>query len=131
MNKSLSVHRLAMLAENEAVFREYNEGVQKGLDELKKVAAEEDQQYLAQEINSPLHFYCECADENCRERIQLTPKEYKEVHANRSRFIVVAGHNVAALEKVVGRELEYWVVEKFIKPPNTAKKLNATPVDNS
>lgn len=128
MNRPLSLQRLA---ENEVIFRNHNEAVQKGLDEVKKIAVEEGQQYLVKKVEEPLHFYCECADENCRKRIRIILKEYKKLHDNRSRFIVIPGHNVLGLEKIVRRKAEYWVVEKFIKPPKTAKKLNATLINNS
>ena len=66
------------MAENEVVFRTYNETMQQGLVDLAQVAKEDRQEHLMLEAHEELHFYCECSDENCRERIIMPPQTYAD-----------------------------------------------------
>jgi hypothetical protein len=87
------------LGANEAVFREINEGIERG-----QWPGEED---------SPVGFRCECARLGCNDLIELTPREYERVRANPRRFIVSPGHERLDVEKVVERHPGYLVVEKI------------------
>lgn len=118
------------MAENEVTFRQLNERAKKHFDELKKVAVEYNEPDLLKENNTPLHFYCECVDENCRQRIIIKPGEYDKIHQKRDHFIIVPGHDVEVIERVVRKKPGYWVVEKYNGPPESADKLNPTEVDN-
>lgn len=86
------------LASNEAVFREINEGIERG-----QWPGEED---------APTTFRCECAQLGCNELIELSVREYETVRSNPRRFIVLPGHERAEVEKVVERHPGYLVVEK-------------------
>lgn len=123
------------LVENEVVFRQRNEQITKDLEALQKAAESEGHDSIAQnakyDSGVPLHFYCECSDENCRQRIVLKPKEYSELHANSSQFIVIPGHHVPKIERVVLTTGNYEVVEKYITPPATADHLNPTPLKHT
>lgn len=123
-------HAARQMAENEVVFREYNERIQKGFDELTRLALEEGRSDLVFEDDLPLQFYCECSDENCRERILLKPSEYAQIHDKRTRFIVVKGHQTDAIERVVGETTRYSIVQKTVEVPDTASKLHSTTVEN-
>lgn len=104
-------------AENEVMFRQENERVQKFVQERS----------VARKRREPkLHFYCECFDENCRERIIMTPAKYQRLHDNRSRFVIKPGHRDGKIERVVRAEPEYLVIEKYMTPPDNANKLNRT-----
>lgn len=114
-------------AENEVVFRKANEGVTKNVASTKTIAKEEDQKEFIKDIdNLALLFYCECADEKCRERISLTPKEYMEQHRNSSQFILMPGHHIPTIERIVFEGDKYIIVEKYMTPPQNATKLNPT-----
>ena len=128
MIDSLSERRMA---ENEAVFREYNERIKKGFDELKQVAQEEGQEALIHEEDIPLHFYCECSDENCRKRIVLKPSRYNEIHQHRGRFVIAYGHDVQDVERIIEGDDEYCIVEKFITPPENVSALHKTDANNT
>jgi hypothetical protein len=119
------------MIENEAVFRKQNEKVQKDFDKLKQIAKEDGQDNLAKEPETPLYFYCECSDENCRQRIQLDLAEHTKIHKNRRAFVVKPGHQVGNIERVVEERLDYNIVEKFTMPPESPGKLNPTAVNNS
>ena len=114
------------LAENEVMFRQANQKVQKSLEELDKnvVAAGHPSLMLTADI--PLHFYCECSNEKCRKRIKVTPKQYEELHQNSSQFIIIPGHQVATIEKTIHVTPDYMVVEKYQTPPKKADKLRRT-----
>lgn len=114
------------LAENEVIFRQANEKVQKGLKELRDMAATNGQTGLYSYKDTPLHYYCECADEDCRQRIVMTSSKYNELHQNSSQFILLPGHEIPSIERIMVREQDYIVVEKFITPPKKAVKLNRT-----
>lgn len=104
---------LRRLIKNEAIFRDYNENIQQGLVELKRMAKETGQEDYLPDEDPPLHFYCECSNIRCRRRIVLKPKTYDMIHKNRKRFIVVRGHEVGEIEKSVTEKDNYSVVEKF------------------
>ena len=87
------------LARNEAVFREINEGIERG-----QWPGEED---------APVGFRCECARLGCTEVVELTIHDYERVRGHSRRFIVVPGHEQLTVELVVERAPKYCVVEKL------------------
>lgn len=128
MNKASKRH----MAENEVVFRKLNERIEHDMQEHQQIAAEEGQTPLHLDGTSSLFFYCECSDENCRERIQLSPDEYKTAHQAGDTFTVVCGHEVSSIESVLFEEPgRYCVVKKFQPPPKSADQLRPTPTDNT
>lgn len=108
------------LAANEALFRAYNERVQLGIEAIKAVAKEDNQEDMLTDLDEPLQFYCECSDVNCTERIKLTPSHYASIHKDRNRFIIIPGHETKKVEKVIDKEKDYYVVEKFVHAPEFA-----------
>jgi hypothetical protein len=87
------------LGANESVFREVNEGIERG--------------HWPGEENSPVSFRCECARLGCNELIELSPREYERVRSDPRRFIVLPGHERLEVEIVVERRPGYLVVEKL------------------
>ena len=80
-------------------------------------AANEQIRAKSEEYGNPLEripFLCECALEECREILRLTPLEYSEIRADPTHFFTLRGH--AGAEKPVGRVISqrdgYVVVEK-------------------
>jgi hypothetical protein len=128
MTESLSARRLV---ENEVFFRQRNERVVEGFAELRGVAEEENDTDWLPETDPAVHFYCECADEKCRERIILTPSKYAELHQNKSQFTVLPGHNVPEVERIVQSTNEYVVVEKYQTPPKKVTKTNRSGLNKS
>jgi len=63
-------------------------------------------------------------------RLPITLAEYTSIHEDRQCFVVVPGHEVVAIEKVVMKAPQYTVVEKFIDAPEHPQKLNETAVNN-
>jgi hypothetical protein len=88
----------ARLGANEAVFRQINEGIERG-----QWPGEED---------SPTSFRCECAQLGCNELLELSVNEYESVRANPRRFVVVPGHQRPEIEHVIDACRSYVIVEK-------------------
>jgi hypothetical protein len=118
------------MAENQVVFREHNEKVQKSFDELDAIAKDEGAEPISLDADTPLYFYCECSDENCRKRIKVTPSDYNKIHSARNRFVIFCGHEVPKIEDVTSKKVEYCVVTKHEIPPQSADTLNPTDVHN-
>jgi hypothetical protein len=119
------------MAENEVVFRQYNERVQQAFDELKAMAEAHGETDLIAHEDDPLQFFCECSDENCVERVQLRPSQYKDIHQHRDWFTIVPGHEVEKIEKVIETNDVYSVVEKHLDPPENVDGLHNTEVSNT
>lgn len=128
MSKTLSERRMA---ENQVVFRKLNEQVQKNLDQANAIATEEGQGPIHFDSDTPLHFYCECSDNNCRKRIRISLKAYNKIHEARNNFTIVCGHEVSKLEDVISEGPEYCVVAKHEVPPESVNKLHKTDIDNT
>ena len=85
-------------AQNEVLFREVNEQV-----------AHLEERFGELELAT---FLCECADESCMAKLQVPLPLYEEVRADSRRFMVKPGHEVAAIERVVGEHSGFLIVEK-------------------
>lgn len=115
---------------NESVFREANEKVQKGLTDLAELAHSEGHGDLAPSQDMVLQFCCECSDENCRERIEMTLGEYARLHQDRNQFIVVPGHETANVETTIAHKKRFSLIRKFFKAPEKGASLKTTPTNN-
>lgn len=128
MSESNSDRRLA---ENEVLFREFNENVQKRFDEFNAIALADKQNELMNKSQMPLHFYCECSDENCRERIEMAPKLYNKIHIQRDVFIIKPSHRVARIEDSIDAHPDYEVIRKKMDPPShSGGSFNTTSINN-
>lgn len=86
------------LAANEVIFRDVNEGIERG--------------QWPGEPEAPIGFRCECARLGCNELIELTLAEYEQVRSGPRRFVMVDGHEIPAVETVVQTVRDYVIVEK-------------------
>jgi hypothetical protein len=95
--------RQARVARNEALFREVNERIQ----EVQASIGGGDR----------TDFLCECGREDCTAAISLTLVEYEEVRSDPTHFVVVPGHEVIDLERVVRQTEHFSIIEKFSGAP--------------
>ena len=58
-------------------------------------------------------FICECSDAACTQSVEISPDEYEQVRRNGARFVVLAGHQLPEVERVVEGNDRFLVVEKF------------------
>jgi hypothetical protein len=86
------------LAANETIFRDVNEGIERG--------------QWPGEDGAPVGFRCECARLGCNLLVKLTLGEYERVRAHPRRFMMVPGHEIPAVETVVEQHPDYVIVQK-------------------
>ena len=105
----MGMSREDRLASNEALFREGNE----------RMAAWEERQ-ATEEL---ARYLCECANEDCREKVQLHKPEYEHVRSNSRWFVIVPGHEIPDIETVIERSERWAIIEK---DPGSAPVTKAT-----
>jgi hypothetical protein len=64
------------------------------------------------EDGASIPFLCECADEACLGRIELTMAQYRGVRAERNRYLILPGHPRIEREHVVEDNGHFQIVEK-------------------
>jgi hypothetical protein len=100
-------------ARNQSLFREINERVKQLNEGFSMVL--------------PVgEWICECADDTCVERIELSAVEYETVRVDGTHFIVAPGdkHVFPDVERVTKRSDLYWVVEKFGTAGEAAERFD-------
>jgi hypothetical protein len=98
-------------AQNEAVFRRVNER----LEEVNEAF---------QVVTDNAEFVCECARIECVERVQMTLSKYEALRRAPTHFIVKPDHVLPEEERVVERQPEFVVVEKFGRAGERARQLD-------
>jgi hypothetical protein len=98
-------------AQNEAVFRRVNERLE-DINESFQVATD-----MAE-------FVCECANIECAERVQMTLAQYEALRRVPTHFIVKPDHVLPEEERVVERQAQYVIVEKFGRAGERARQLD-------
>ena len=88
------------LAANESLFRDLNEHIKGVADDLGG-------------LDHPYAFVCECSHARCSARITATLREYESVRLQSDRFLVVGGHEIPEIERVVDRNSRFATVEKL------------------
>lgn len=91
----ISSARERRMAENEVFFRAINERLEARTPD-----------------SAPLVVLCECADEDCTQRLTLTHDEYESVRSESTQFVVAHGHADAEIEEVVVKTDRFEVVRK-------------------
>lgn len=97
------------MARNEALFREANEAIERGL--------------WPEQQDQVIRFRCECANE-CGQPVELSAREYERVRENGRWFIVLDGHDVPGAEEVIERHPSYVIVRKTGTGGEVAEGLN-------
>lgn len=95
----MAAERELRVAHTEALFRDVNERIAESAERFDAADAE---------------FVCECADPACAERVAATLDQYEEVRSEATHFLLVPGHEVDEMERVVKRpHKRLAIVEKF------------------
>jgi hypothetical protein len=100
--------RQARAAQNQLLFREVNE----------QVGQVHAQFALVDDFGPsapPQTWVCECTNEACLERIEMSVEEYRRVRSSSARFVVAPGdeHFTPGVERVVEKQPRFWVVAKL------------------
>ena len=96
--------RQRRLGVNEALFREVNERIE---------AVSETLQMTSEKIA----ILCECGDEGCTERVEITISDYERIRSDGALFFVRPGHEANDVEDVVERGDGWDVVRKRVGGP--------------
>ncbi len=96
--------RSDQIAKNETLFRGVNERVAEVNQRFRTVYGEPDELW---------EFLCECGNEGCLERVELTREEYEAVRSHPTHFAIVPGHESQAVERIVEENERYAVAEKL------------------
>ena len=99
--RTVSRFREERIAKNESIFRIGNERM---ADWEERHRGGERERYL-----------CECADRECREKVELTHSQYEYVRSNSRWFVVIPGHEVPDVEKVIDRHDGWFLIQKDAK----------------
>ena len=86
------------LANNEAMFRFANERM-----------ADWDEVRVSEAVE---HYFCECADPDCQDKIPLHKSDYEAVRSDSCHFVICRGHEVPDVETVIETHDGWAVVEK-------------------
>jgi hypothetical protein len=98
-------------ARNEALFRRVNERIQDVNEAFEPILEEAD-------------FFCECADLECMEKIEMTQREYEKLRDVSTHFAVKPEHIDPKDERVVEEHAGYIVVEKVGRAGERAAELD-------
>lgn len=85
--------------ENERLFRFANERLHGRVEDI----VEPDQS---------IPFLCECIDETCMARIDLTPDEYEKARSDDEWFVIAPGHPRLEGERIVEVDEHFVIVSK-------------------
>jgi hypothetical protein len=91
--------REARLTENQEVFRTANERLRDTVED----------RLTASDV---VPFLCECADESCMGRVDLTLADYRLLRSHERRFAMLSGHRRTADEEVIEQRDGYDITEK-------------------
>jgi hypothetical protein len=65
-------------------------------------------------FEGPLEFLCECSAEDCIDTVPLRLTEYERIRAHPNLFLVVPGHELLEIDRVVDQGDGYVLVEKIV-----------------
>jgi hypothetical protein len=90
-------------ADGELALHERNDAIKATLKQLFQEA---------DNVSLPVAFYCECSDQRCTGRIELTIPIYEDIHRSPRRLMCLPHHDRPAKERVVEERETYWIVER-------------------
>lgn len=88
---------LQRLARNQALFREVNERLLELSDGFQ---------------DGSIEFVCECSQKDCTSTVTMTKEDYESVRARSTFFVVLSGHELLEVEKVIDRRNGWMIVQK-------------------
>jgi hypothetical protein len=98
--------RARRMRENEELMEELNRRMERMLEEIRE---DEDT-----DADAPIAFLCECSHLDCRERVHLEPSLFDRIHKDPDVFVLVPGHEVPDVERVVDQVSDFLIVRKLV-----------------
>jgi hypothetical protein len=102
--------RAQRLAENEALFRLANER----MAEWKEAHAN-----AVTEL-----YFCECANTDCRQKVELRKKDYERARSDSRQFVIAPGHEMPEVETVLERHEGWELISKDERVQETVEALD-------
>jgi hypothetical protein len=99
--------RARRLRQNEELMEELNRRIERMLGEIRQDDDETD-------ADAPIAFLCECSHLDCRERLHLEPSLFDRIHRDPEQFVLVSGHEVPDVERVVDQVGDFLIVRKIV-----------------
>jgi len=84
--------------------REFRYANGRFVDVLNSSAATQDGQLIP--------FLCECADDNCMGRVEITAWRYEDIHVREGQYVILPGHMRIAGEEIMEENSYYEIVRK-------------------
>jgi hypothetical protein len=106
----MASERRERMARNEALFRVANERM-----------ADWEEQHASNAVEP---YFCECANPECGEHVDLRKAEYERVRSDSRQFVIVPGHEVPDVETVIERNEGWAIVEKAPDLTDTVEDLD-------
>jgi hypothetical protein len=94
-------------AKNQSLFREVNERIE-GVAGSWRVTS----------------FICECADDTCDKKCDLTVQDYEKIRSDPNSFFVLHGHEIPDVEQITHSTDRYLVVAKLGVGASVAEQLD-------
>jgi hypothetical protein len=98
------------IARNEALFRVANERM-----------ADWEEQHASSAVEP---YFCECANPECGEHVDLRKADYERVRSDSRRFVIVPGHEVPDVETVIERNEGWAMIEKAPEVTGIVEELD-------
>lgn len=98
------------IARNEAMFRVANERM-----------ADWEEQHTESPVES---YFCECANTECREHVDLRKADYERVRSDSRRFAIVPGHELPDVETVIEQNDGWAIIEKAPEVSGIVEELD-------
>ncbi|HTI34838.1 MAG TPA: hypothetical protein VL422_14250 [Miltoncostaea sp.] len=98
--------RARRMRANEELMEELNRRMERLLDDIREQDDED--------RDAPIAFLCECSHLDCRERIEMEPSRFDRIHQDPEQFILVSGHEIPDVERVVDQFPNHLVVRKLV-----------------
>jgi hypothetical protein len=98
--------RARRLRQNEELMEELNRRMERMLEEIRDEGDDD--------LDAPIAFLCECSHLDCRERIHLAPSVFDRIHRDPDVFVLVSGHEIPDVERVVDQMGDFLIVRKLV-----------------
>ncbi len=98
--------RARRLRQNEELMEELNRRMERALEEIREEGDDDP--------DAPIAFLCECSHLDCRARVHLTPSSFDRIHRDPEAFVLVPGHEIRDVERIVDQEGDYLIVRKLV-----------------
>jgi hypothetical protein len=112
--EELTTLRAKRLAANEAFFRDLNKRLERQTPD-----------------SQTLIVVCECAEEDCAQRLELAHSEYEAIRSDPTQFVVAHRHADLEIEEVIARTDRFEVVRKLGVGAEVATRLDSTSENES